>query len=552
MKRLILLIVLCYAGVVHSQIVFEPVENAGVYEFLDEMASVCGIGSNSAIKPYSRRDIANHLWMIRQGLQRGNYSLTKRQQAELFLFLEDFSQELPFDSLSLGNGVQFLKTDHRNLNLDYDPVGLHYRDSIFTLSLRPVLGAGFVTNSSGNGYERYWGASLTGYVGKHLGFYASLRDNNGSEPFGKTEYLVTNPGQIYKTRDNGSVDYSEMRGGIIGSVSWGSISLLLDRFTWGDQYHGSNIFSSKAPPFPMLQLKLNPVKWFDFTYFHGWLNSNVVDSSRSYYNHGDYRIVYRNKFLAANMFTFIPWKNLNISIGNSIVYSDQNLNPLYFIPFLFFNAADAVKNNYNNDAGSNSQLFFNISSRNIRHLHLFLSLYIDEWKTSRLFDPERHNFTSMKVGFKVDDLVVRNFSLTGEYTRTQPMTYKHFIPSATFASNDYNLGNYLKDNAEEVYIEACWRPYRGLKLVCHWNYAVRGEDIPYVYDGGYEVDKIPFIQNKTWQRNNIGLTARFEYINNGYFFLQYLHGVQQGLTGYLPSMFNGKSESFGMGIYLGL
>jgi hypothetical protein len=256
--------------------------------------------------------------------------------------------------------------------------------------------------------------------------------------------------------------------------------------------------------------------------------------------------------MAANMFTFIPWKGLNLSVGNSIVYSDQNLNPLYFIPFLFFNAVDAVKNNYDNDAGSNSQLFFNISSRNLRHVHLYVSLFIDEWKTQRLFDPELHNFTSLKVGFKVDDLWLRNVSLIAEYTRTQPMTYKHFIPSATFASNDFTMGHYLKDNSEEIFLQIAWRPYRGLMVSGSWTQAIRGEDIPYDYNAGYPVDQIPFIQNKTWQCNSLELTARFEYTSNGYFFMRYLHSEQTGLPGYQPLLFTGTRDTFCTGICIGL
>ena len=38
----------------------------------------------------------------------------------------------------------------------------------------------------------------------------------------------------------------------------------------------------------------------------------------------DYREVYHKKFIAANMFTFTPFKNLNVSAGNSIVYDNAD------------------------------------------------------------------------------------------------------------------------------------------------------------------------------------------------------------------------------------
>lgn len=533
-----------------AQIVYENQDNVGIYEFLDEMANLRLIELNSAIKPYARSYIAGKLSEIRAIHLRGGYPLNKRQQFELHHYLNDYQQELP-----QGKGYRWsldlIRPSSPTLQLAADPPGLHYRDSLFRLSLRPILGATFLTNENGNGYQRWWGGELMGYIGKNVGFYVELRDNNASEPFAKPDYLTLQRGTVYKTRDNGSVDFSEMRGGITGSVKWGSIGILLDRFEWGDNLHGANILGGKAPSVPYVSLRLNPVKWFNFSYFHGWLNSNIIDSSRSYYTDGEYRIVYRNKFTAANMFTFTPWRGLNISVGNSIIYSDQNINPLFFIPFIFFNAADAVRSNYENNGGSNTQMFFNISSRQIRHLHLYISWLADEWKTSRLFDPERHNFTSFKAGFALSGLLLKNVTLAAEYTRTMPMTYKHYIPSAVYSSNDFTLGHYLKDNSEEIYIMLAWRPVSGLKLSGAWTTAIRGEDFPYDYHAGYEVDKIPFIEKKTWQNNSLELSARFEFVNDGYFYVQYIRGDRTGITTYQPELMQGTTNTFSTGILVG-
>ena len=76
--------------------------------------------------------------------------------------------------------------------------------------------------------------------------------------------------------------------------------LVKDKQVWGNNYNGANIFGGNNPSFIQLRLHLNPVKWFNFNYFHGWLNSMVVDSSRSYWvtnSYGtDYREVYHKKY----------------------------------------------------------------------------------------------------------------------------------------------------------------------------------------------------------------------------------------------------------------
>ena len=68
----------------------------------------------------------------------------------------------------------------------------------------------------------------------------------------------------------------------------------------------------------MLTLQLTPCKWFQFDYFHAWLPSNVNDSTYYYeenYKDGVTKYNYRpaNKFMAANMFTFMPIKYIQFS-----------------------------------------------------------------------------------------------------------------------------------------------------------------------------------------------------------------------------------------------
>jgi len=588
----ILLTFTLISSALSGQIAYEDINNYAIYDFLDELAGLKIISINSAVKPYSRKYIAgklNEAYRLVELARTGKtdttkqlspethiYRLNKRQEKELIFYLQDYRLERTDDQLKINNleirsdtvseaigerpgqlsqgykyKIDILSGKQQDLVLALNPLGLHYRDRLFTFSVRPILGLQYMINENGDEYHRWWGGSLFGYIGSNFGFYANLRDNNQSVPMAKPEYFTLDQGAVYKYRDNGSVDFSEMRGGVVASVNWGSLGILLDRVAWGDNYHGANIFSGKAPAFPYIQMHLNPVKWFDFNYMHGWLNSNIVDSSRSYYTYGEYREVFINKFMAANMFTFIPWKGLNLSVGNSIIYSDCDVNPLYFIPFLFFNAADAVKNNYSNNGGSNSQLFFNISSRQIRHLHLYLSLFIDEWKTSRLLKPDYHNFTSLKVGFRLNDLFNKNISFTGEYTRTQPMTYLHFIPSSTFASNDYVLGHYLRENSQEIYLMVSWHPLRGVLLQASWTTAMHGDDVPYDYNAGYQVDMIPFIKNKTWQNNALELSARYEFVNNGYFFVQYANGTRTGDVRFQPEFLHGQTNTFSTGINVG-
>ncbi|MEI7897442.1 MAG: hypothetical protein WCJ26_10440 [bacterium] len=561
---LLLFIPFCLPG--FSQVVYEDTRNTGIYDFLDELANLKLITLNTAIKPYSRNYIAQKLYEaqttaanIDSATGKSIHPLNKRQQKELTFYLRDFQLDAPSPlpthhsrlADAYPNKLAFIAPTQKNMVLALNPLGFHYEDSLFTFSIRPILGFEWTTNENAAEYHRWWGGSMFGYIGENFGFYASLRDNNESTPMARPEYFTLAQGQVYKNMEKGAVDYSEMRGGIVASVKWGSLGIINDRVEWGDNYHGANILSGKAPAFPSIQLHLNPAKWFDFSYMHGWLNSNVLDSSRSYYDGDVYRQIYRNKYIAANMFTFIPWRGLNLSFGNSIIYSDINVNPLYLIPFLFYNSVDATKNNYSNDGGSNSQFFFNLSSRQIRHLHLFISFFVDEWKTARVMEKDQHNFTSLKAGFRLSDFPVQNLSLTAEYTRTQPMTYDHYISTTTFASNDYVMGNYLRENSQEIYVALSWRPLRGVLINASYTLAQHGDDVPYTYNAGYAVDQIPFLKNKTWQNSAFSLSARYEFVNNGYFFVSYMNSSREGDVKFQPEFMRGKTNTLSTGINVG-
>jgi hypothetical protein len=102
-----------------------------------------------------------------------------------------------------------------------------------------------------------------------------------------------------------------MQGGITWSWKWGNAGFIKDRQQWGNNYNGANIFGGNNPTFVQLRLNLKPARWFEFNYFHGWLNSMVVDSSRSYWVTNSYGTDYR---------IFLPVTALFMMTGILILY----------------------------------------------------------------------------------------------------------------------------------------------------------------------------------------------------------------------------------------
>ncbi|MFO8128343.1 MAG: hypothetical protein R6T99_00380 [Bacteroidales bacterium] len=554
MKRILLLTSFLITLAASSQTVYEHISSKGIYHFLDELANNKIIELNSAVKPYARMFIAEKLKEASEQKDK----LNKRQQRELRFYARGYTLEM--DEHPETNATFDVFKKNKNLATAINPFGILYKDSVFSFSLKPVWGIRYFFNDHGSVYHRWGGAEMYGYIGSNLSFYASLRDNNETEWLSRPDYLNRRQGVPVKGNPYGGVDYSEMRGGIFYTWQWGSAGLAKDHLSWGSNYHGANIFSGKQPSFGQIQLNLKPTRWFEFHYFHGWLVSEVVDSSRSYWDNDTYREVFHGKYIAANFYTFIPVKRLNLSFGNSIVYSDIGVQAVYLIPFLFYKSVDHTLNSTANNTGQNSQMFFDISSRNLKHLHLYATAFIDEFKLDRLRHNDQHNFISWKCGFRLSDFPLQNLALTAEYTRTNPGTYQHYISTTTYESNGYNMGHYLKANSEEYYIGISFKPLRGLHFKTSWMLARHGNDIQYTSNSRPQNE--PVLKDITWEDQTWSLSATYEFTGNAYLFAELILSDIQGhdadgqtatyyLEKFTPELFWGQKTTASLGFNIG-
>lgn len=561
---------------IYSQEVPHSVKNTGIYDFLDELANSKIIEINSAIKPYSRLSISKKL----QEADKQREVLNFRQQKELDFYMRDFGKESGEDTYDGStvrwcNGAAVQRYNGSNSPLEggqgdvltnntnsqqpngknHNIIGgqwpekrldmLYYKDSLFSLTVNPIVGGEIFTNSSGQ--ATYWrnGLEARGYAGK-WGFYASLRDNHEKPLLGKPEYLTQREGGSVK---NGT-DWSEMQGGVTYAWKWGNAGLVKDALQWGNNYNGANILGGHNPAFVQIRLNITPVKWFDFNYFHGWLDSRIVDSTESFRvttsNGAEYRKVYHKKFQAANMFTFTPLRNLKISFGNSIIYDYDNVNPAYLIPVFFYKSVDHSQTMGINNM--NSQMFFDVSSRQIKNLHLYGSLFVDELSVKRISKDDEWNFLSYKAGFRLSNMPFRNLSFTTEFTYTYPLASQHYIPTITFETANYNLGHYLKDNSREWYLAFDYKPMRAMNINIFFIDAIRGPD--YTELGGTRVGNPP-LETIDWHNTTYGLRAGYQVINDLYTWFSVSYSDYSGDNRWSAEYFYGYKTTLNIGATVG-
>ena len=572
MKRFGIIIFLCVFPhvITWAQNIPVSLSYTKVYDFIDELIMDGLVTNQTAIRPYTRNQIAD---MLTQA-QRADSLLSNRQQNELKFYLNEFALE---NDLMVDNFVQY--TDRRTFSLSLADPQFSYKslNNMFKMRIRPILGGDVMLSKKGAIIQRWWGAEIQMDIAKHLSIWGSLRDNSWNGNWLNTDYFPSDyaringarihygasqqtpalsniPGVQYKEATYGG-DFSDSKGGINLYSWWGNIGIQRENIRWGDSYHSSNILSGRNPAVPMITLQLTPCKWFQFDYFHAWLVSNVLDSTYYYLENttnGNASLKnYRpyNKFMAANMFTFTPIKHLSISLGNSIVYAEQSLQVAYLIPIAFYKSLDHLLTKGVRTQNQNSQVFASISVRPINHLQLYGSFFLDEVKFSRfkLSEPE-NNPISYLVGFNWSGWPIDGLSLKGEFMRSYIACYTHSIDVLTWASNSYNMGHYMGDNAQSIYAELAYRPVRGLLLKLSYTNDMKYNSYSYLRDNISEtIAQKPF-DHCIYRNDEIRFDGIYEAHPNMYLRLSIGYNNAQGFDNLksdpLPSEYIGTAQQY--------
>jgi len=547
-----------------SQVVYEPITNNPVYDLLDELATLKIITINSVVKPYSRVYIAEKLDEAANKLGIRNETVKKRVSKriidEIKFYLRDYgfelgikNEELRIQSIKLNVQDSILSNNSKflipNSSFNYNPLSFNLFTKAFKLSLRPALGARFIVNENGNVWDLTGGGEVFGYVGKHVGYYFNIKQTWQSEALVKPEYFTLEEGKVWSNAGNSSVTNTEWRGGISVAWKWGDFGLYKDRPVWGNGVHGTNILSGHAPSFPFIQLHIKPAKWIEFWYLQGILQTNYFSDLEKSDTANLYDVSHQKKFIVANMISFYPWKELSLSLGNSIIYTSEKIIPAFLIPDQFFKATDQTLESLSVVNGQNNQLFFAIDLRLIRQMNFYFSTYIEDIKMKAFWSSNQINEIGVKVGLKLSNIPFKNFFLIFEYTKTNPLTYQHWVTPTEFYSNGYCLGNYLRDDSQEFFINLRYIPWHFLRIDFHYNYVKHGIDYKIAKDINNYF--LPFIGEVTYKRNTFQGIVNILFLSRLTGWISYTWQDLRGDIKYSPEIFLGKTNTLEVGINVG-
>jgi hypothetical protein len=516
-------IILFTAEIIFGQVVYEPLNNE-VYNYLSLLSRKGIINFEDLMKPVSRKYILEKLLEAEQKTA----ELTDLEKEELDYYKRDYCLEME----TIKQEKENEKENEGKKKITYfgeDEAGrirlFSYSDNLFKINADPLLGYEMRFPQKEREIHTWNGLYLYGYLSDFIGssFYFSLDNVERRREKETMNHFSPATGRITVSALSKYFDYSETHAMVTADWSWGSFSVGKDFIQYGYAESGKLVLSSKAPSFPFFRLNLKPVDWLGFLYFHAWLNSDVIDTlSLVEYR----RNIYREKYFAWHAVVITPLNGFDISIGESIVYSDR-LEFIYLIPVMFFYLADDfVSSRINKPGDANSQLFVSASSRNhIKNTHLYGTVFIDELTIPNLDntlfpngrtieDEEYKRRLRTQLGFtaggSISDLPFNNLTFTVEYTRINPFVYGHHTPAQKYTNSSYLMGHWIGHNSDLLYLRLSYRILRGLQAAVWGEYIRKASED---YSGQYKEPQPEFLFGLKRTFTYAGFDLKYEMIH---------------------------------------
>ena len=444
MKKL-LFIILCsvISSTLSAQLIFIPLGDP-VYNFIERLETK-SIIKNIALstKPISRRYVSEILNHIEKD------KLNEIELVEYNKYLDEYYN--PFNEK--GHLFKY-----------------NYKDAVIYFD--PVFQAIFEFNDSNdeeeakNGKHYEGGGEIYGSYSDKIGFYFKGTNNSETGNFREIRNLDN---EEQGNKECGELKYYSKADAYL-SYSNKFFDLIFGRYSnyWGNGETGSLTLSNKPPSYNQLMLKFDYFEKIKFTYFHAKLFSDVRDDNSSYtiyyhYEDGEVdsfpRDFYKKKYLAGHRLEILPFNNFKFAFNELSYYGERELDWSYLNPFMFF----WVAKNKTNDQ-DNLQISLDAEWNLFNKVKLYGTFFIDELSLSKMFD-KKHNRNQIagQIGCYLVEPIIPCLDFRLEYTALNPWTYTHKFPTCTAYNNNYVMGYWTGQNADNLYLAADYRLNKNLK-----------------------------------------------------------------------------------------
>jgi hypothetical protein len=475
-------------GELRAQTVYFPLHHP-VYDFLDRIEARYGYSLPSFSRPFERRDIAALL----DSLGRSGRWLTPYDKSQLQYYREEFWMERRMAASSDSAA-------HPSNGNRWNLLNVHATDPFRGEVVVNLIGrAGYTRRQDAdNVVERSNGVAAHGYLGANMGFLFRWYDNAvDGIPFDAKALRTPVQGVVRQASGSGtSYEYEVAEGQWNYSNAWLTVGLQKMDLWMGSGRVGSIILSDKPPAYPRFSFTVRLGDWLRFSYFHAWLFSDSLDFARTYYpKEGQASKFFETKYLASHAVIARVLPNLELSMGESIIYSGGDINILFLIPVISFRAADR----WTGATTGNSQFFADVRYSPVKRATLYGTGFIDELVVSRIFSGGAgFNYqVAYTIGGFFPDLYWTLLPLASEsrieFSRVYPFVYTNPNPTQQYTSHSTTLGHWINTNADVLSIQHMVHPFRWFDVEIRYTYARFGNATQPSYDPALELIQPAFL-----------------------------------------------------------
>ena len=475
MRCLYVLSFLLLSAIVRGQSPYIPL-NQDQYHLIDRYEIRQGRWADkfhSTVKPYNRQAVMQLIDTLENDPDGVNLSATDKFN---FTYLRDDSWEwakpqpvramLPAVSVAYGRSYDSSATQPVVLRYEEpgnsDKMFLRYfyrkkndfysvKTDEFDLHISPVLNIGYGRDQSLTGglITNTRGVEVRGSIGRRLGFYTFVTDNQIAFPkyiqeYGQLYQLATGggfaPGQgVVKLFKESSSDFIEAR----GYITFNALKIINLQFGHDRNFFGNGIrsllLSDNAAPMLFLKFQTRFGKRFLYTnLFTELQNGELLLDGINFFP---------QKFTAMHHLSVNLSKRVNIGLFESEVYSRDKFDINYLNPVIFYRYVEAARG-----SGDNAFIGLDVKVNAARHFLFYGQLMLDEFliKEVRAGTGSWTNKFAAQVGLKyIDVLGIPNFDLQGEFNLARPYTYGHRTGQTNYTHYNQPLAHPLGGNFVE-------------------------------------------------------------------------------------------------------
>jgi len=479
LQCLLLLVFTLMCARVNAQSAYAPY-GKDYYSLLDRyeiMSSRLENNFHSSFHPYQRKDIASFAHRVLND----SMNLSARDRFNLQYVLND---NWEFADTMIGNSVKpFLRYFYSKQNAI-----MNHRDKDFQVQVQPILYLTLGKESVNGKQNPDWmvlntrGAELRGTIGKRLGFYTMLTDNQAMFPtYVMNAIHTTNavPGEsfykdlpgdqtkLYKYFFKGNgVDFFTARGYVSFDLYKKFINLQVgqDKNFLGNGYR-SLLLSDYSSPYPFARMTTKVWK-LNYTLLFAQLYYNTSNQPGSQFP---------KKNLAVHHLSMNIGRQLNIGLFEAVMYP-KNPDLSYFNPIIFYKAIV-------NQLGASDKAIIGIDWKyNFeKHFSLYGQVLINEFKLSEVTSGRGWwgNKQAVQLGFKyVNVFNIRNLDFQFEANIVRPYVYSAKDSSASsYTNTNMSMGHPLGANFTEFLFIGKYQPMNRVNLTLKSFFIKQGLDL---------------------------------------------------------------------------